>query len=1172
MTRKRKMLLVAGIPACLLLGLTLVLLFFAATGPGLATLVWLAQKLGGGTLALESGQGRLASDFTLKRLRIMAEGTELELGELRLSWQPGALLRWELPIRSLEVRGLTLHLAEDPAGAGEEGADPVQLPEFRLPFALLADRVLVEDLHIYSGQNEVFALKTAGLQDLQGRERRLSFAAFSAKDAWLDLQARGQVEMSGNWPLGLDCDYAFTFTGFAPIRGRGEFRGDLARLAVQTELRQPQRLSLKGELRELLNDLHWEALASSPGLALDKIAEDWPEQRFSAVEIHGQGSLERYELEVGGQVVSAMFRRPLALHSTLEIGLDGLSVRRLELADAKGRLQLSGTLDWSPHLAWNAAFTAADLNPDIVLEQLDGGLSGGLAAKGVYRDGKVTAELRLDNLHGRLHGYPLKAEGQAAYREGRLDLQNLRAALGGSELVAHGSCAGTCALEARLHAPDLRAVLPELAGSLEALLKLHGPADSPLLELELAGGALDFGGRRLERLEATARGELSAAGTVQAQVRAGGFMAGDLHIDHTDIRLQGGLAGHSLSVQADGLATRDGRAGLELTGRVQDSAWRGTLRQAFLQSPQLGLWRQDEAAGLQVSAEAANLALFCLHGRGPVDGASFCLEGGWQAGDGRWQGRARLAGLPLARFQPLLPPDMELTGRLDAETSADGQGSALQHARLKASATDQRLHFLQGKAAAGDLVWKAHLLEAAYADGGLQLDWRHELDEGSTMTLRLASPKLPLDAVAIRQAPLEGQVLLNIKKLDFLDALTAQQSRWSGALNGELQLAGTVDMPQFLGHLELERGEVLVPALGLHLAPLKALIRGSEGRLSAEVEAQAREGRMRLEGGVDLGGNSLAILPLRLQGENFGILDQPGLRVVISPDIQANFTEGRIEVQGRVLVPHALVESVTFDSAVTPSQDVVVVDDPAPAPASHGALPLYADIGLILGDDVRLNTFGLRARIAGGLQVQQRPGRQPVGKGQLNIEQGSFAIYGERVRINRGRLLFSGGPLTNPGLDIRSENKERNVTAGVRVSGFLQKPRIELYSRPFMEQGDIVSHLISDTGSFAGEGRGDIGLIGDTAEKLGMGGLVPYLKDIKRFSMIDDIKLDTDKDSQALVFGSWITPDFYVSYGKSLSGDGSLFKTRYTLGSGFVVETESGETQSSGDIKYEFEH
>ena len=51
-------------------------------------------------------------------------------------------------------------------------------------------------------------------------------------------------------------------------------------------------------------------------------------------------------------LLQQVFWWPLALHSTLEIGLDGLSVRRLELADAKGRLQLSGTLDWSPHLAW----------------------------------------------------------------------------------------------------------------------------------------------------------------------------------------------------------------------------------------------------------------------------------------------------------------------------------------------------------------------------------------------------------------------------------------------------------------------------------------------------------------------------------------------------------------------------------------------------------------------------------------------------------------------------------------------------------------------------------------------------------------------------------------------------------------------------------------------------
>ncbi len=122
-----------------------------------------------------------------------------------------------------------------------------------------------------------------------------------------------------------------------------------------------------------------------------------------------------------------------------------------------------------------------------------------------------------------------------------------------------------------------------------------------------------------------------------------------------------------------------------------------------------------------------------------------------------------------------------------------------------------------------------------------------------------------------------------------------------------------------------------------------------------------------------------------------------------------------------------------------------------------------------------------------------------------------------------------------------------------------------------MDQGAIVSRLLEDTSSLGGSSRDDIGLVGDTAKRLGMGGLVPYLEGIKRISMIDDIRLDTQEDKTSLVFGSWLTRDFYVSYGKSLTGEGGTFNTRYTLGKGFVLETESGETQNSGDIKYEYE-
>jgi translocation and assembly module TamB len=85
--------------------------------------------------------------------------------------------------------------------------------------------------------------------------------------------------------------------------------------------------------------------------------------------------------------------------------------------------------------------------------------------------------------------------------------------------------------------------------------------------------------------------------------------------------------------------------------------------------------------------------------------------------------------------------------------------------------------------------------------------------------------------------------------------------------------------------------------------------------------------------------------------------------------------------------------------------------------------------------------------------------------------------------------------------------------------------------------------------------------------------MVPYLQGMKKLTMVDEIKLETgdEYDSYSLVLGSWLTPDFYVSYGKDLAKDSISFNTRYTLGKGFHFLTETGSAHSGGDIKYEFE-
>jgi translocation and assembly module TamB len=88
-----------------------------------------------------------------------------------------------------------------------------------------------------------------------------------------------------------------------------------------------------------------------------------------------------------------------------------------------------------------------------------------------------------------------------------------------------------------------------------------------------------------------------------------------------------------------------------------------------------------------------------------------------------------------------------------------------------------------------------------------------------------------------------------------------------------------------------------------------------------------------------------------------------------------------------------------------------------------------------------------------------------------------------------------------------------------------------------------------------------------------LGGMVPYLQNVKKLSMIDKIKLETESlfDTFSLVFGSWLTPGFYVSYWKIFLKESGSFNTRYTIGKGFYFTTETRAAQSGGDVKYEFE-
>jgi translocation and assembly module TamB len=120
---------------------------------------------------------------------------------------------------------------------------------------------------------------------------------------------------------------------------------------------------------------------------------------------------------------------------------------------------------------------------------------------------------------------------------------------------------------------------------------------------------------------------------------------------------------------------------------------------------------------------------------------------------------------------------------------------------------------------------------------------------------------------------------------------------------------------------------------------------------------------------------------------------------------------------------------------------------------------------------VRLDAFGLKARLTGDLKVAQD--KQGLGlNGQINIPE-RFHAYGQDLIVRKGELLFSGPP-DQPLLNIEAirnpDATEDDVIAGVRVTGSISRKRRSSLTRRCRSRKR--SYLLRGQGLAADE-RGD---------------------------------------------------------------------------------------------------
>ncbi len=541
-------------------------------------------------------------------------------------------------------------------------------------------------------------------------------------------------------------------------------------------------------------------------------------------------------------------------------------------------------------------------------------------------------------------------------------------------------------------------------------------------------------------------------------------------------------------------------------------------------------------------------------------------------------------GLDLEALQPFMPANIFPEGQ------AAGQ---LQVQLLPGLRFDATGGF---KVAQGKLNWRGEtgLLTAGLNHSAVDFTWRGERLQGN-VDLALAdygSLKgdflLPLPAHAPFQFVSAGPVRVSlqgrVQERGLLSAFfpgMVEETR--GNLDFSLTAHGTWGNPVLLGTLQLTNAAAYLPTLGIHVQDVSSRWKMQDNEIRVE-SFQARSGPGRLEGTATLWlqNGKLERYQGSLTGEKFQTLYRPDLRIQSSPKLNFQGTPRGLSVRGEVLLPEVEVYDMSRPGVVRTSSDVVIIDQP-PSPEEFSR-SLDIEVKIILGDQARVKAAGLDTRVTGSadLKIIGLKPENMSASGEVRTVGGLYTGYGQNLTMEHGRVIYSGGPVDNPALDILAvkksvDLKREDIRVGVSIIGTLKNPIVKLYSQPAMKEEDILSYLL--VGKPYDPKQGNLGLLLRGASGLLSGaspGVIDRLKGELGIDTLDILSSPTATTASTTTGGSttasatgefqrslvtvgkYLTPQLYVSYGYSVFTSEQLLTLRYEISKHWEIETRRG--------------
>jgi translocation and assembly module TamB len=885
-----------------------------------------------------------------------------------------------------------------------------------------------------------------------------------------------------------------------------------------------------------------------------------------------QGSMP-YAFEVQAQVRAPVLdTAPEARFSaTGTFDREQLVLDRLQGDVLRGQLSMSGRVAWADMQPWSARLEARNIDMAGLRADLSGRISttATVEGRGFTPDAPWTA--RLASLSGTLAGRALTGRGEVSHRSGSYDLRGVRIAHGPSHVDVDGRWGDTVDLRWSADMRSLSVLHPDLSGELVSTGRVTGRAARPVVEGQLKARRIGFAEVTVESLDVDVDVDGTDQRESQFDARAAEIDLGAVVLDSARLDAHGRMNEHAVAFEfaSNGDPDRQspgfrGQVGVAGSYEADRRTWRGRLEETSVKFPDGGATLLQPAL-VEASPAIVKLAPVCLKS----DEARLCIEGERRSDPAAWRVIYSAQDWPLRRLLRSILGWREFDGRLQAagwaaqEPGQDWTGGMtllLDNPVLDIPRNQFRTERVELGAGRLDL----------FADPGeMRANLDLQLAEATRVRGEVTAQRDP--QLATLDFPLRGSIRGESANLNALPVLVPEIDHSSGRLEASISIGGTLGDPRFDGEFSLRDGRIDTYRTNMQLSDLTLDGRFEGDRLVFSGQGRAARGTLTLDGRFAWPDNVMTG-ELHLLGDKLMIADTPSFRIVASPDLTIAAGSQGYAVRGEVLIPLARITPRDLSTTVTTSPDerIVGLEDEASGPSTLERV--RARVRMVLGDDVRVDSFGLKAQLAGAVTVLSRPGDTVRGNGSINVVEGEYKAFGQYVTIRRGVLSFNRTPLDDPTLDLVGERTIRaaDVVVTLNVRGTLSQPFVTISSEPPLPEAEALSYLLTGR-SINTLQSGEAASLDRAAQSLAVGGGGMLLGGLGTRMGLDEVSVEqTGEEDTSVVLGKYLSPNLFVSYGISIVEAINTIKLRYTINERWSLKAEAGLYQSA-DVEYRIE-